>query len=87
MSFRIETTTRAGFTVFTLSGRIEEQATAELSRLFDQQTDYGQIVLDLKDVSVVDREVVRFLVHCQANDVTIENCTPYIREWMKREED
>jgi anti-anti-sigma regulatory factor len=87
MPFRIETATRGRFTVFILSGRIEEQAVAELRRLFEQQTDYRQIVLDLKDVSVVDLEVVRFLVHCQADGVTIENCTPYIREWMEREKD
>jgi len=73
--------------VFNLSGRIEEQAIAELRRLFEQQTDHRQIVLDLRDVSVVDREVVRFLVHCQAEGATIENCTSYIREWMEREQD
>ena len=88
MPFRIETAARGRFTVFTLSGRIEEQAITELRRLFEQQTgDYCQIVLDLKDVSVVDLEVVRFLVHCLADGVTIENCTPYIREWMEREKD
>jgi len=46
MTFRIESEARGGFTVFVLSGRIETQATAELRRLFDLQTNYRDIVLD-----------------------------------------
>lgn len=87
MAFRIETAARGRFTVFTLSGRIEKQAMAELERLFEPQTDYRDIVLDLKDVSLVDREVMRFLARCEADGVKLENCAPYIREWMEREKD
>ena len=87
MAFRIETASRGRLAIFILSGRIEEAAITEMRRLFEPQTDYRQIVLDLKDVSAVNLEVVRFLVRCQADGVTIENCTPYIREWMEREKD
>jgi hypothetical protein len=73
--------------VFILSGRIETQAIAELRRLFELQTDCRNIVLDLKDVSLIDREVMRFFVRCEADGVKLENCTPYIREWMEREKD
>jgi len=59
MTFRIETEVRGRFTVFILSGRLEKPAIAELRRLFKLQTDYRDIVLDLKDLSVVDREVMR----------------------------
>jgi len=87
MTFRIESAVRGGFTVFILSGRIEAQAIAELRRLFELQTDYRGIILDLKDVGVVDRDVVCFLVRCEADGVKLENCTPYIRAWMEREND
>jgi anti-anti-sigma regulatory factor len=87
MTFRIETAARGTFTVFSLSGRIETPAIAELTRLFELQTDYHNIVLDLKEVSLVDRDVMRFLASCEAYGVTLENCTPYIREWMEREKD
>ena len=87
MTFRIETSARGKFTVLTLSGRIEKQAIAELRRLFELQTDCRSIVLDLKDVSVVDRDVMCFLARCEADGVKLENCTPYIREWMEREND
>jgi anti-anti-sigma regulatory factor len=85
MLFRIETAMRGS--VYILSGRIEEEAIGELRRLFEHHTDHRQIVLDLKDVSMIDRGVMRFLVHCEADGVTLENCTPYIREWMEREKD
>ena len=87
MTFRIETAARGRFTVFILSGRIEEQAIAELRSLFDLQTDSRNIVLDLKDVGVVDRDAISFLARCEADGVKLENLTPYIREWMEREKD
>ena len=58
-----------------------------MRRLFEFQTDYHDIVLDLKDVGVIDREVMRFFMSCEADGVKLENCTPYIREWMEREKD
>ena len=87
MAFRIETEPRGSVTIFTLSGRIEIQAIAELRRLFERQTDYCDIVLDLKDVTVIDREVMRFFVRCEADGVKLENCASYIRQWMEREKD
>jgi hypothetical protein len=87
MTFRIETAARGKCTVFILSGRIEELAIAELRRLFELQTDYRGIVLDLREVGMVNREVMRFLMSCEEDGVRLENCAPYIREWMEREKD
>lgn len=74
-------------TVLILSGRIETQAIAELTRLLDLQADYRHIVVDLKAVSLVDREAMLFLARCESDGVKLDNCTPYIREWMERERD
>jgi hypothetical protein len=87
MAFKIETAARGRLSIFILSGHIETDATAELKRLFGLHTDCRDIVVDLRDVSMVDREVMRFLMRCESDGVTLENCTPYIREWMKRERD
>jgi hypothetical protein len=87
MTFRIETAARGTVRVFTLSGRIETPAISELRRLFETQTVCRDIVLDLKDVSVIGRDVMRFLARCETDGVKLENCTPYIREWMEREKD
>ena len=73
--------------MFILIGRIEKPAIAELRRLFELQMDYRDIVFDLEDVSVVDREVMRFFMSCEADGVKLENCPPYIREWIEREKD
>jgi len=67
MTFRIETAARGRLKVFALSGRVETQAIAELRRLFGLQTDCRDIVLDLKDVSLVDCDVIHFFVRCEAD--------------------
>jgi len=87
MTFRIDTEARGSVTIFILSGRLAQSAVAELKRLFALHTDYRKIALDLKDVRMADREAVRFLIGCEADGVTLEHCTPYIREWMEREQD
>jgi hypothetical protein len=48
-----------------------------LRRFFEGQADYRDIILDLKDVSVIDRDVMRFFVCCEADGVTVENCGPF----------
>jgi hypothetical protein len=87
MTFRIETAARGRLKVFVLSGRVETHAIAELGRLIGLQTDCHDIVLDLKEVRLVSRDVMAFLARCEADGVKLENCTPYIREWMEREKD
>jgi hypothetical protein len=87
MAFRIETATRGRVRVLILSGDIEAQAIAELRRLFELRTNYRKIAFDLKDVLTVDREALRSLIGWEADGVTLEHCTPYIREWMEREKE
>jgi anti-anti-sigma regulatory factor len=85
MTLRIEKSTRQKFTVFTLSGRMEAEQVPELEELFDR--DYRNIILDLRDVRLADRDAVRFLRGCEADGMKLENCPAYIREWMNREQD
>jgi hypothetical protein len=85
MPFRIETAARGRFTVLILSGRFEGPGIAELRKLLEGRTDLSDIVFDLKDVSLIDREVVLYFLRCEADGVKLENCASYIREWIKRE--
>jgi hypothetical protein len=85
MTLRIERSARPGFTVFTLSGRMKAEQVAELRELFD--TDYRNIILDLRDLRLADRDAVRFLRGCEAEGMKLENCPAYVREWMDREKD
>jgi hypothetical protein len=41
--------------------------------------------LDLREVLLVDRAVVRFLLLCQSRGIEILHCPLYIQEWMIRE--
>jgi len=36
-------------------------------------------------VKLVDRDAVRFLGLCEANGVELNQCSPYIRDWINRE--
>jgi hypothetical protein len=85
MTLRIERSARQRFTVFALSGRMEAEHVAELRELFDR--DYRDIILDLRDLKLADRNAVRFLRRCEADRMTLENCPAYIRQWIDREED
>ena len=84
MTLRIERSARQGFTVFTLSGRMKAEQVAELKELFDR--DHRNIILDLRDVRLADRDAVKFLRGCEADGMKLENCPAYVREWMDREE-
>lgn len=83
---RIRRSEEQGLTIFSLSGRIEEAHVQELDALLkDQPTE--QLVLDLNEVRLVDREVVKFLVACEASGIRVKNCPPYVREWMETRSD
>ena len=69
--------------VFVLSGRIETENVTQLESLIT--ADSKPTVFDLKEVNLVSREVVQFLVQCEDDGVTIQNCPAYIREWIVRE--
>ena len=72
-----------GEVVFRLSGRMDAEGVGELERLFKAEASGRRIVLDLKDLNLVEREAVIFLAN--EADVQIKNCPPYIREWIRRE--
>jgi ABC-type transporter Mla MlaB component len=73
-----------GKIVFTLSGRIEVDDVAELLRLLNLELPDRHVSLDLKDVTIVDRDAVTFLAQREAKGIELQNCPPYIREWIER---
>ena len=67
----------------TLSGRLQFEHVTELRGLIRKEE--HKVVLDLREVNLVDREAVEFLVACERDGVLLRNCSPYIREWITRE--
>jgi anti-anti-sigma regulatory factor len=76
-----------GEVVFTLSGRLEAENVTDLSALLAAEPEGRPLVLDLKDVVLVNRDIVRFLGAREATGIVLRNCPPYIREWITREEE
>ena len=64
---------------------MEAEQVTDLKKLLDR--DYQNIILDLRELRLADRDAVRFLRGCQADGVRLENCPAYVREWMDREQD
>ena len=71
--------------VLSLIGRIQTEDVSELQRLLSLEAVDQAIELDLQDITLVDREAMKFLAHCEAESIKLENCPAYIREWIDTE--
>ena len=71
-----------GEVVFTVVGRLDADNVGDLLQLLAVEPAGRSIVLDLKDLVLVDREAVRFLRRCEARGIVLRNCPPYIRAWI-----
>ena len=71
--------------ILTLIGRIEGESLDELKRIRGAEASGHNLILDMKDVTLVDQSAIRFLVRCEADSVTLENCPAYIRDWIAAE--
>jgi anti-anti-sigma regulatory factor len=74
-----------GQVVIKLSGRMNAENVGELETLVSEESKGRRIVLDLKDLTLVDQDAVSFLKRCEADNITLKNCPAYIREWITRE--
>ena len=68
--------------VFTLSGRIDTEHTAELQTLIAAEKKGRHIILDLKDMTLTGQAGIAFLAQCEAAGIVLVNCDPYVREWI-----
>ena len=74
-----------GEVVFTVSGRMDAENLVELKTLLSSEGSGQRITLDLKELTLVDQDAVRFLMGCEADNIQLKNCTAYIRDWITRE--
>jgi anti-anti-sigma regulatory factor len=70
--------------VFRLSGRMDAENLGDLEALLNAESG-DELVLDLKDLTLVDLDVVRVLRHCETGSIELGNCAAYIREWLNGE--
>ena len=71
-----------GEVLFTLSGRIETEGVKQLQELLAAETSGQQLVLDLRDVTLVNEDAVKFLGRCEADGTKLENCPLHVRKWI-----
>ena len=71
--------------VFKLSGRMDAQNAAELQTMLESEEEGRPKILDLADVTLVDRDAVKFLECCESDNIKFKNCPLYIREWITQE--
>jgi hypothetical protein len=69
-------------TTLKLIGRIRAEHLAELR---GQIAASAPSVLELREVTLVDAEAVRFLSACESEGIHLQHCSAYIREWIVRE--
>jgi anti-anti-sigma regulatory factor len=71
--------------VFRLSGRLDSETANELRQTLESEKEVCRLALDLKDLTLVNRDAVTFLERCEAGNIKLRNCPPYVREWITRE--
>ena len=71
--------------LFTLSGRIEEGEIQELQQLLASEQSGHQLIFNLRDVTLVNQDAVRFLAQCEAQGIKLENSPLHIRTWIDKE--
>jgi len=81
---RITRHSASATTTLSVSGRIGAEQLSDLRRLIEEERT-RDVVLDLREVNLVDIEVVRFLIQCESLGIRIARCPGYVREWMARE--
>jgi hypothetical protein len=83
MTLKIEQLSGEHGTRIRLSGELRsdhiDQVKAEIER-------NGSTSLDLEEVDLVGVEGIRFLNTCKAEGIPLLYCSPYIQEWMLREQ-
>jgi len=74
-----------GEVVIKLCGRMGAENISELETLISAEASGRRIVLDLKDLTLVDQDAVSFLRRREADSLQLRNCPAYIRKWITGE--
>ena len=65
-----------------ISGHLQEAHIEVIDELLAKEKD--PVALDLGEVTLADREAVRFLATLDARGVGLIDCPGFIREWMRK---
>lgn len=69
-----------------IAGKCNGGCLGELRRAIDKaRRTQRQIVIDMSEVTLVDKTSLQFLAAQSRDHVTLINCPPYIQPWISRE--
>jgi len=69
-----------------LAGNVDEAALVEIRHLLEEKKEAQQeVVMDLGEVTLIDRAAARFFAEQFRNGMRLLNCPPYIQRWIGRE--
>ena len=77
---KIETLSAGQQTILNVIGRLQSENIPELAAPIAIHG--ANTILDMGEVTLVDVEVVQFLIKVESSGIRLRNCPPYIREWM-----
>jgi anti-anti-sigma regulatory factor len=84
MSCRIERLVgEPDIVVLRVSGRIDGVHVDTLRELIGREM--SKLAIDLRDVTLVNREAISLLAQSEATGIELRNCADYIGEWVARE--
>src|ERR1700733_1641580 len=69
--------------VIRVCGRIPLEHGSTGKELIRQEQ--GVVVLDLTEVTLVDRDAVNLIAMCALKNVELRNCPAFLREWVAKE--
>ena len=84
MVVKIEIVGGPNGTTIRLVGRLSMEHLPLLIAKIDAAQDL--IILEMDELTLVDTDVVRFLIDCQTRGIQLRGCSAYIREWIAREQ-
>jgi len=83
--FRVLRSTN-GETVFSVCGRVGNEQIEELGIILRSEDGSRPLVLDLRDVTLVNNEAVEYFLRCESGGIALRNCPGFVREWMRRQQ-
>jgi hypothetical protein len=70
--------------VLLVSGRLQLEHVDTIRELLGEEC--RGAMLDLVELTLVDREVIAFLAACEIKGIELKHCPAFLREWITREQ-
>ena len=87
-AYKITTRPSEQLVTILLNGKFSEDSLEALDESISAARDTKQqVVMDLSEVTLVDRKAVQYLVDQTSQNVRIVNCPVYLRRWITQVSD